>query len=105
MGLGGGTPAAAVPAPAVDPLADLMGLGGGGAPAAAPALPVLLDAGKGNGLEISGRLVAGPAYELTFTNRSQAPLDSFMIQTNKNSFGLAAAGALQVPPVAPGGSQ
>lgn len=125
MGLGGGAaPAPAAPAAPVDPLADLMGMGGGApaapaaggglddlfgasapaATAAAPSMPVLLDAGKGNGLEISGRLVAGPAYVLCFTNRSQATLDGFAIQFNKNSFGLAAAAALQVPAVAPGGS-
>lgn len=35
-------------------------------------------------------------YSLKFENLSQVPLDGFMIQFNKNTFGLAAGGALQV---------
>jgi AP-1 complex subunit beta-1 len=37
-------------------------------------------------------------------NNSQSVLDGFMIQFNKNSFGLAAVGPLQVPPLQPGSS-
>lgn len=33
---------------------------------------------------------------MLFENNSQVPLDGFMIQFNKNAFGLAAGGPLQV---------
>jgi AP-1 complex subunit beta-1 len=41
---------------------------------------------------------------MLFENNTQVPLDGFMIQFNKNTFGLAAAGALQVPQLQPGTS-
>ncbi|KVH95398.1 AP complex subunit beta [Cynara cardunculus var. scolymus] len=36
-------------------------------------------------------------YSLMFENNTQTPLDGHMIQFNKNTFGLAAGGPLQVP--------
>jgi AP-1 complex subunit beta-1 len=62
-------------------------------------LPVLLPAATGQGLQISAQLISRDGqifYSLLFENNSQIPLDGFMIQFNKNSFGLAAAGPLQV---------
>ncbi|KAK2664120.1 hypothetical protein Ddye_002694 [Dipteronia dyeriana] len=110
-------PPAAAPAPAPqvpDLLGDLMGLDNSGAivpadqPAApSPPLPVLLPASTGQGLQISGQLTRQDGqifYSLLFENNSQIPLDGFMIQFNKNTFGLAAAGPLQVPQLQPGES-
>ncbi|KAL7595674.1 beta-adaptin-like protein B [Lactuca sativa] len=70
-----------------------------------PSLPVLLPAGSGQGLEISGQLVRKDGqifYSLMFENKSEVALDGFMIQLNKNTFGIAAGGPLQVPQVQPG---
>ncbi len=64
-----------------------------------PSLPVLLPATSGQGLQISGQLIRRDGhvfYSLKFDNLSQTFLDGFMIQFNKNTFGLAAAGPLQV---------
>ncbi|GKV23151.1 hypothetical protein SLEP1_g32916 [Rubroshorea leprosula] len=72
-----------------------------------PPLPVLLPAATGQGLQISAELTRRDGqifYSLLFENNSQLTLDGFMIQFNKNTFGLAAAGPLQVPPLAPGAS-
>ncbi|PWA71743.1 adaptin family protein [Artemisia annua] len=104
------------PAPVPD-LLDLMGLDGGDdnaivsadqpATAAGPPLPVLLPAASGQGLEISAQLVRRDGqifYSIMFENNTNTPLDGFMIQFNKNTFGLAAAGPLQVPQVQPGTS-
>ena len=45
-------------------------------------------------------------YKLHFHNGSQGPLDQFMVQFNKNSFGLAPATQnIPVAQVAPGSSQ
>ena len=42
-------------------------------------------------------------YQLAFTNGTQQPLDGFMIQFNKNSFGLApSTQTLAVGTIAPG---
>ncbi|KAH8513392.1 hypothetical protein Peur_057199 [Populus x canadensis] len=74
---------------------------------ASPPLPVLLPAATGQGLQISAQLTSRDGqifYSLLFENNSQIPLDGFMIQFNKNSFGLAAAGPLQVPQLQPGTS-
>jgi AP-1 complex subunit beta-1 len=103
------TAAAQVPPtqPVADLLGDLMGLETalvpvGPATSAAPAqpsLPVLLPATSGQGLQISGQLTRRDGhvfYSLKFDNLSQTFLDGFMIQFNKNTFGLAAAGPLQV---------
>ena len=121
-------PSAPAPAPTgVDLLADLMGATAvapaPGPPAAsatdpfdppaavssAPPPPVLLAAAKGQGLEISGVVVPGahgaPAYELTFTNRTAAPLDGFQLQFNKNAFALAPASQPRTETVPPGESR
>ncbi|PKA60685.1 Beta-adaptin-like protein C [Apostasia shenzhenica] len=70
-----------------------------------PPLPILLPSSTGQGLQISAQLVRRDGqvfYSLLFENNSQMLLDGFMIQFNKNTFGLAAAGPLQVPPLQPG---
>ncbi|PPS03181.1 hypothetical protein GOBAR_AA17468 [Gossypium barbadense] len=70
-----------------------------------PPLPILLPASTGQDLQISAQLARQDGqifYSLMFENNSQITLDGFMIQFNKNSFGLAADGPLQVPPLAPG---
>ncbi|XP_027081184.1 beta-adaptin-like protein C [Coffea eugenioides] len=74
---------------------------------AGPPLPVLLPAATGQGLQISAQLVRRDGqvfYSMLFENDSQIPLDGFMIQFNKNTFGLAAGGPLQVPQLQPGTS-
>lgn len=93
-----------------DLLGDLMGLDvnsdGGPAPAspaarAAPPKPILLQASAAQGLQISGQMVRKNGqifYDLTFDNQGTVPLDGFMIQFNKNTFGLAAGSPLQVRP-------
>jgi len=111
MGLGDSLPAAtpAAPASSGNFMDDLLGMGSAAAPAAptAPSAPVLLDAAKGQGMEISGSLARKNGqvmYDLTFTNKGQMPLSGFMIQFNKNTFGLTAGAALQVQPLSPGQS-
>ncbi|MBA0737268.1 hypothetical protein Gogos_010739 [Gossypium gossypioides] len=109
------SPAQVMPAPASpvpDLLCDLIGLDNNAiVPADQPAmpsgppLPILLPASTGQGLQISAQLARQDGqifYSLMFENNSQITLDGFMIQFNKNSFGLAAAGPLQFPPLAPG---
>ncbi|KAI3691801.1 hypothetical protein L6452_31603 [Arctium lappa] len=96
-------------------LLDLMGLDGGDdnaivsvdtpATPTGPPLPILLPAATGQGLEIGAQLVRRDGqifYSLMFENNTNIPLDGFMIQFNKNTFGLAAGGPLQVPQVQPG---
>lgn len=64
-----------------------------------PPLPVLVPSSTGQGLQISAQLVRQEGqifYSLLFENGSQVALDGFMIQFNKNSFGLAAGAPLQV---------
>ncbi|KAJ7562314.1 hypothetical protein O6H91_03G063900 [Diphasiastrum complanatum] len=101
-------------APVADLLGDLIGLDNALVPVSQPAtpapsgppLPVLLPASAGQGLQISGMLVRRDGqifYSLQFDNNTQTPLENFMIQFNKNTFGLAAAGPLQVPMLQPGG--
>ncbi|KAK6947812.1 Clathrin/coatomer adaptor, adaptin-like, N-terminal [Dillenia turbinata] len=103
------------PAPVPDLLGDLIGLDNALVPADQPApatptgppLPVLLPASTGQGLQISAQLTRRDGqifYSLLFENNSQITLDGFMIQFNKNTFGLAAAGPLQVPQLQPGAS-
>uniref|UniRef100_A0A1D1XM11 Beta-adaptin-like protein n=1 Tax=Anthurium amnicola TaxID=1678845 RepID=A0A1D1XM11_9ARAE len=100
-------PPAAVP----DLLGDLIGLDNALVPAdqpttpSGPPLPVLLPLSTGQGLQISAQLTRRDGqifYNLLFENNSQVSLDGFMIQFNKNTFGLAAAGPLQVPLLQPG---
>jgi AP-1 complex subunit beta-1 len=60
---------------------------------------VLLPSSTGQGLQISAQLVRHEGqifYSILFENGSQAVLDGFMIQFNKNTFGLAAGAPLQV---------
>ncbi|KAL3498881.1 hypothetical protein ACH5RR_041613 [Cinchona calisaya] len=74
---------------------------------ASPPLPVLLPAATGQGLQISAQLIRRDGqifYNMLFENNSQIPLDGFMIQFNKNTFGLAAGAPLQVPQLQPGTS-
>ena len=62
-------------------------------------MPVLLPSSTGQGLQISAQLIRRDGqifYALLFENNTQLVLDGFMIQFNKNTFGLAAAGPLQV---------
>ncbi|EOA15455.1 hypothetical protein CARUB_v10004102mg [Capsella rubella] len=104
----------AAPAPVPDLLGDLMGSDNAAivpvddptAPSGRP-LPVVLPASKGQGLQISAQLTRQDGqvfYSMLLENNSQSVLDGFMIQFNKNSFGLAAVGPLQVPPLQPGAS-
>ncbi|KAL8088883.1 hypothetical protein AgCh_038592 [Apium graveolens] len=101
-----------VQAAPVPDLLDLMGDGNSSSNAVvaladAPTLPIVLPASTGQGLQISAQLIRKDGqifYSILFENNSQGPLDGFMIQFNKNTFGLAAAGPLQVPQVQPGSS-
>ncbi|BAT91157.1 hypothetical protein LR48_Vigan08g194300 [Vigna angularis] len=102
-------PSALVP----DLLGDLMGMDDSVVPLdqptspARPALPIVLPASTGQGLQISAQLTRQDGqifYSMLFENNTQVPLDGFMIQFNKNTFGLAAAGPLQVPQLQPGTS-
>lgn len=112
----GAAPAAISPgtSPVPDLLGDLIGMDNANSivpvdqPApAGPPLPVLLPASTGQGLQISAQLSRRDGqifYSMLFENNSQMPLDGFLIQFNKNTFGLAAAGPLQVPLLQPGTS-
>ncbi|KAL0329828.1 UNVERIFIED_CONTAM: Beta-adaptin-like protein C [Sesamum radiatum] len=74
---------------------------------AGPPLPVLLPGSTGQGLQISAQLIRKDGqifYSMYFENYTQIPLDGFMIQFNKNTFGLAAGGPLQIPQLQPGTS-
>ncbi|XP_010053231.2 beta-adaptin-like protein C [Eucalyptus grandis] len=105
---------APAPAPVPDLLGDLIGLDNNAivpvdqpSEPTGPPLPVLLPASTGQGLQISAQLIRRDGqifYSLLFENNSPVALDGFMIQFNKNSFGLAAAGPLQVPQLQPGTS-
>uniref|UniRef100_C6JSG7 Beta-adaptin appendage C-terminal subdomain domain-containing protein n=1 Tax=Sorghum bicolor TaxID=4558 RepID=C6JSG7_SORBI len=100
-------PAAGSPPPAAMPdlLGDLMGMDNAIVPVDEPAapsgppLPVLLPSTTGQGLQISAQLTRRDGqiyYDISFENGTQGVLDGFMIQFNKNTFGLAAGEALQV---------
>ncbi|XP_061362419.1 beta-adaptin-like protein C isoform X2 [Gastrolobium bilobum] len=102
------------PVPVPDLLGDLIGMDNSSivpldqpATPTGPPLPILLPASTGQGLQISAQLTRRDGqifYSLLFENNTQVPLDGFMIQFNKNTFGLAAAGPLQVPQLQPGTS-
>nr|XP_057927082.1 AP-1 complex subunit beta-1 isoform X2 [Doryrhamphus excisus] len=107
-----GAPPVAVPpsftAPVSGGLDDLFDLGGGvGLPAGSyvPTKTVWLPATKAKGLEISGtfgRRAGVIQMEMTLTNKAMSVMTDFAIQFNRNSFGLAPAGPLQVlTPVSP----
>uniref|UniRef100_A0A7N0VFT3 Beta-adaptin-like protein n=1 Tax=Kalanchoe fedtschenkoi TaxID=63787 RepID=A0A7N0VFT3_KALFE len=105
-------PAQAAPAP--DLLGDLIGLDNAIVPVdqpavveqAGPPLPILLPAATGQGLQISAQLIRRDGqifYSMHFENNSPVPLDGFMIQFNKNTFGLAgASGTIPIPVLQPG---
>ncbi|CAL8342956.1 unnamed protein product [Lota lota] len=109
---GFGVPAAVMPAslnaPASGGLGDLFDLGGGvGMPMGTfvPPKTLWLPAMKAKGLEISGtfaRRAGVIQMEMTLTNKAMSVMTDFAIQFNRNSFGLAPAGPLQVPtPLSP----
>jgi len=88
--------------------------GGGGSDVPQPLRPmstVLNEQTPGQnqqrGLRIAANLVRGPrgmiAMQMMVGNFSNAPMSGFAIQFNKNSFGIAPAGQLQLQEVAPGG--
>ncbi|XP_061907318.1 AP-1 complex subunit beta-1 isoform X4 [Entelurus aequoreus] len=112
MTSGFGAPPAAVPpsfsAPVSGGLDDLFDLGVGvGMPMGSfvPPKTVWLPAMKAKGLEISGtfgRRAGVIQMEMTLTNKAMSVMTDFAIQFNRNSFGLAPAGPLQVlTPVSP----
>ncbi|KAL1556856.1 beta-adaptin-like protein C [Salvia divinorum] len=104
----------AVTSAPVPDLLDLMGMDNSNAivPAdpttsAGTPLPVVLPAATSQGLQINAQLIRRDGqvfYSMLLENNSQVPLDGFMIQFNKNTFGLAAGGPLQVPLIQPGTS-
>uniref|UniRef100_A0A674B0L4 Adaptor related protein complex 1 subunit beta 1 n=1 Tax=Salmo trutta TaxID=8032 RepID=A0A674B0L4_SALTR len=106
MGAGFGAAPAVMPAslnaPVGGGLGDLFDLGGGvGMPMGAyiPPKIVWLPAMKAKGLEISGtfaRRAGVIQMELILTNKAMSVMTDFAIQFNRNSFGLAPAGPLQV---------
>ncbi|KAL7391551.1 hypothetical protein ABVT39_010943 [Epinephelus coioides] len=106
MGAGFSAPPAAMPAsfnaPVSGGLDDLFDLGGGvGMPMGAysPPKTVWLPAMKAKGLEISGtfaRRAGVIQMEMTLTNKAMSGMADFAIQFNRNSFGLAPAGPLQI---------
>nr|GLL25751.1 beta-adaptin-like protein C [Ipomoea trifida] len=60
-----------------------------------PTNTCVLPASTGEGLQISVQLTRRDVqifYSMLFENNSQIPLDGFMIQFNKNTFGVAARG-------------
>uniref|UniRef100_A0A8C1AW02 AP complex subunit beta n=1 Tax=Cyprinus carpio carpio TaxID=630221 RepID=A0A8C1AW02_CYPCA len=96
-------PASLGGAPAVGGgLGDLFDLGGGvGMPTGSYVAPktVWLLAMKAKGLEISGTFARRGGIiqmDLSLTNKAMSVMTDFAIQFNRNSFGLAPAGPLQV---------
>uniref|UniRef100_A0A8C1R6K1 AP complex subunit beta n=1 Tax=Cyprinus carpio TaxID=7962 RepID=A0A8C1R6K1_CYPCA len=96
-------PASLGSAPAVGGgLGDLFDLGGGvGMPTGSYVAPktVWLLAMKAKGLEISGTFARRGGIiqmDLSLTNKAMSVMTDFAIQFNRNSFGLAPAGPLQV---------
>ncbi|CAG9460990.1 unnamed protein product [Pedinophyceae sp. YPF-701] len=96
-------------------LDDILGVGDAPAPApapapaaAAPGVPTLLTPEQGRGMRILGRMArvqGGAALQLQVDNTTGAPVDGFMIQVNKNAFGLQPAQVvMNLASVAPGGS-
>uniref|UniRef100_A0AAY4E056 AP complex subunit beta n=1 Tax=Denticeps clupeoides TaxID=299321 RepID=A0AAY4E056_9TELE len=106
IGAGMGAPPAVMPASlnaAVGGgLGDLFDLGGGvGMPTGAfiPPKTLWLPAMKAKGLEISGTFARRSGVlqmDLSLTNKALSVMSDFAIQFNRNSFGLAPAGPLQV---------
>ncbi|XP_055055022.1 AP-1 complex subunit beta-1 isoform X1 [Misgurnus anguillicaudatus] len=83
-------------------LGDLFDLGGGvGMPSGSyvPPKAMWLPAMKAKGLEISGTFARRGGViqmDLSLTNKAMSVMTDFAIQFNRNSFGLAPAGPLQV---------
>ncbi|KAG1958466.1 AP-1 complex subunit beta-1 [Pimephales promelas] len=108
MGAGLGVAPTAMPAalggaPAVGGgLGDLFDLGGGvGMPTGFYVVPktLWLPAMKAKGLEISGTFARRGGIiqmDMSLTNKAMSVMTDFAIQFNRNSFGLAPAGPLQV---------
>ncbi|XP_069379874.1 AP-1 complex subunit beta-1 isoform X3 [Paralichthys olivaceus] len=105
MGAGFGAPAAmpaSFNAPVSGGLDDLFDLGGGvGIPTGVYSAPktVWLPAMKAKGLEITGtfaRRAGVIQMEMTLNNKAMSVMTDFAIQFNRNSFGLAPAGPLQI---------
>ncbi|XP_077097180.1 AP-1 complex subunit beta-1 isoform X2 [Siphateles boraxobius] len=108
MGVGLGAAPTAMPAtlggaPAVGGgLGDLFDLGGGvGMPTGFYVVPktLWLPAMKAKGLEISGTFARRGGIiqmDMSLTNKAMSVMTDFAIQFNRNSFGLAPAGPLQV---------
>lgn len=98
--------AAAAPAPAAGGF-DMFGAAA--APAAGPTSdkPLLLDSGKGNGMEVHGLFARRDKqvfFDLTLINRGAAPLSQFAIQFNKNNFGITAPQQIPIASLAQGQS-
>lgn len=89
-------------APVSGGLDDLFDLGGGVGMtmgAYSPPKTIWLPAMKAKGLEISGtfaRRAGVIQMEMTLSNKAMSVMTDFAIQFNRNSFGLAPAGPLQV---------
>uniref|UniRef100_A0A671V4B9 AP complex subunit beta n=1 Tax=Sparus aurata TaxID=8175 RepID=A0A671V4B9_SPAAU len=109
MGAGFGAPPTAMPAsfppPVSGGLDDLFDLGGSVGITDLVYVQIWLPAMKAKGLEISGtfaRRAGVIQMEMTLTNKAMSIMTDFAIQFNRNSFGLAPAGPLQVlTPVGP----
>uniref|UniRef100_I1LIM0 Beta-adaptin-like protein n=1 Tax=Glycine max TaxID=3847 RepID=I1LIM0_SOYBN len=101
-------------APVPDLLGDLMGTDNSSivppdepTTTTGPPLSIVLPTSVGHGFQVSAQLTRQDGqifYSMLFENNTHVPLDGFMIQFNKNTFGLAAAGPLQVPQLQPGTS-
>jgi AP-1 complex subunit beta-1 len=64
----------------------------------------LLTSDKGKGLQVEGvvtRVKGSIVYHLKFTNYTQTALNGFAVKFNKNAFGFAPAGPLNVPDINP----
>uniref|UniRef100_A0A3B1J054 Adaptor related protein complex 1 subunit beta 1 n=1 Tax=Astyanax mexicanus TaxID=7994 RepID=A0A3B1J054_ASTMX len=98
-----GMPAGLGAAPAVGGgLGDLFDLGGGVGMTSgsySPPRVVWLQAMKAKGLEISGTFARRGGViqmDVSLTNKAMSVMSDFAVQFNKNSFGMAPAGPLQV---------
>jgi len=101
--LAGGPPDPSVPGAAANNLlGDIFGLEGGAGTHTGyiPPKQVWLSAAKGKGLEISGSWSLKNnmvTMELTLENKAMQAMNTFAVQLNKNSFGLAPQQQVNVP--------
>ena len=101
--LAGGPPDPSVPGAAANNLlGDIFGLEGGAGTHTGyiPPKQVWLSAAKGKGLEISGSWSLKNnmvTMELTLENKAMQAMNTFAVQLNKNSFGLAPQQQINVP--------